>query len=194
MPVTDSQVDAIPNTSRTASRLWGGPFVVGLLITLLGVTSLMYVGFTSVISVLFYGSMMVVAGLFELVHAFRVRRDAGPFLMFLLGGILSIVVGALVLARPVGGLVALTLLLAGYFFASGLFRGISSVMDRYSGWGFDFAYGLVSVVLGAIIFARLPFSSLYTLGLVVGVEILSRGIALMSSALVMRRVLRRVHA
>jgi uncharacterized membrane protein HdeD (DUF308 family) len=164
---------------------------MGLLISLLGLVALAWVGFTSVVSVLFYGSMLVVAGIFELVQAFRVRKT-GPFLMFLLGGILSIVVGALVWSRPALGLVALTLLIAGYFFASGLFRGINSLMERYTGWGGDLAYGIVSVVLGAIIFAQLPYSSLYTLGIVVGVEILSRGLSIIAGALLVRRVTRRL--
>jgi uncharacterized membrane protein HdeD (DUF308 family) len=96
----------------------------------------------------------------------------------------------LVLARPDVGLVALTLLLAGYFFASGLFRGITSIMDRYAGWGWDFAFGIVSVVLGAIIFIQLPYSSMYALGIVVGVQILSRGISIMAAALMVRRAVR----
>jgi uncharacterized membrane protein HdeD (DUF308 family) len=164
---------------------------MGLLIALAGVLALLWVGFTSVATVYFYGAMLVVAGIFEIVHAFRTRGKAGPFLMFLLGGILSIVVGMLVWARPGAGLVALTLLLAGYFFASGLFRGITSIADRYPGWGSDFAYGIVSVVLGAIIFAQLPSSSMWVLGVVVGVEILSRGISIMAGALMVRSALHR---
>ncbi|MGZ3457598.1 MAG: HdeD family acid-resistance protein, partial [Archangium sp.] len=166
MPVTESNLGSTPNATRdrNVSSLWGGPFLMGLLIALAGVLALLWVGFTSVATVYFYGAMLIVAGIFEIVHAFRTRGGTGPFLMFLLGGILSIVVGALVWSRPGAGLVALTLLLAGYFFASGLFRGITSIADRYPGWGWDFAYGIVSVVLGAIIFAQLPYSSMWVLG------------------------------
>jgi putative heme transporter len=188
MAITDFDVDPATDPRQGAS-LWGAPFVLGLLLALLGVVALGAVVFTSIASVLLYGALLVVGGLFEVVHAFRIRRS-GPFLMFLLGGILSLVVGALVLSRPGLGLVALTLLLAGYFFASGLFRGITSLMDRYGGWGWDFAYGLVSVVLGAIIFAQLPASSLWVLGVVVGVEILTRGFSLMAGSLWLRGVLR----
>ncbi len=192
MPIPDT-VDSSPNNPRNLSSLWGGPFVMGLLITLLGIVALAWVGFTSVVSVFYFGAMLVVAGIFEIVHAFRVRKT-GPFLMFLLGGILSIVVGALVWSRPGAGLAALTLLIAGYFFASGLFRGITSIADRYTGWGWDVAYGIVSVVLGVIIFAQFPASSLYVVGLLVGVEILSRGLSIMAGSLAIRRVTRRVHA
>ncbi|EPX57203.1 hypothetical protein D187_006957 [Cystobacter fuscus DSM 2262] len=173
------------------SGLWGGPFVMGLLITLLGIVALGAVVVTSVASVIFFGSMLVVAGVFEIVHAFRVRKT-GPFLMFLLGGVLSIVVGAMLLSRPGSGLVAMTLLLAGYFFASGLFRGITSLVDRYAGWGWDFAYGIVSVVLGVSISTQMPASTLWALGLVVGVEILSRGISIMAGALAVRGAMQRL--
>lgn len=195
MAITDSNMGSTSSdTRRGMSGLWGGPFVMGLLITLLGIVALGSVAFTSFATVIFYGALLVVGGIFEMVHAFRVRKT-GPFLMFLLGGILSIVVGALVLMRPGIGLVSLTLLLAGFFFASGLFRAVTSMTDRYSGWGWDLAYGIVSVALGAIIFAQLPYSSLWALGIVVGVEILSRGISIMAGALAVRGVLRRnVHA
>ncbi|QRO03017.1 DUF308 domain-containing protein [Archangium violaceum] len=166
---------------------------MGLLIALLGIVALGAVVLTSFLSVIFYGAMLVAAGIFEVVHAFRVRKT-GPFLLFLLGGILSLVVGALVLARPGAGLVALTLLMAGYFFASGLFRSITSLADRYTGWGWDFAYGIVSVALGAIIFAQLPYSSLWALGVVVGVEILARGVSLMAGSLAVRGAMRKLHA
>ena len=190
MATTDSQLDSTPPGPPITASLWGGPFVMGLLLTLLGAVALGAVVLTSLLSVIFYGSMLVVAGVFELVHAFRIRKT-GPFVMFLLGGILSIGVGVMLLARPGAGMLALTLLLAGYFFASGLFRGITSIADRYGGWGWDLAYGLVAVALGAIIFAQFPYSSMWALGIVVGVEILSRGIAIMAGALAMRGALRR---
>ncbi|OJH37579.1 HdeD family acid-resistance protein [Cystobacter ferrugineus] len=191
MAITGSSIDSRTTPQRNTSGLWGGPFVMGLLLSLLGVVALGAVVATSVASVIFFGSMLVVAGIFEIIHAFRVRKT-GPFLMFLLGGILSIVVGAMVLARPGAGLMAMTLLLAGYFFASGLFRGITSLVDRYAGWGWDFAYGLVSVVLGIIISAQMPTSSLWALGIVVGVEILVRGISIMAGALTLRGAMRQV--
>jgi uncharacterized membrane protein HdeD (DUF308 family) len=191
MAIQSSNIDTGTTPQRSMSGLWGGPFVMGLLLSLLGIVALGAVVITSVASVIFFGSMLVVAGIFEIVHALRVRKT-GPFLMFLLGGVLSVVVGAMVLARPGSGLVAMTLLLAGYFFASGLFRGITSLVDRYAGWGWDFAYGIVSVVLGIIISAQMPTSTLWALGLVVGVEILSRGISIMAGALAVRGAMRRL--
>lgn len=180
-----------PTSTRMGSRIWGGPFVVGLLITLLGCLALASIAITSLVSVLFYGSLLAVMGIAEIVHAFRIRKT-GPFLLFLLGGVLSMVVGIMVLAWPGAGLAAMTLLLAGYFLATGLFRTITSVMDRYPRWGWDCADGIISIALGAIIMAQWPLSTLWAVGVVVGVGIISRGIALMASALAVRNVIREV--
>jgi uncharacterized membrane protein HdeD (DUF308 family) len=181
-----------PSGTPISSRLWGGPFIVGLLLTLLGCLALASIGITSLISVVFYGSLLTVTGIAEIIHAFRVRKT-GPFLLFLLGGVLSIVVGVLVLAWPAAGLAAMTLLLAGYFFATGLFRTITSLMDRYPRWGWDCADGIVCIALGIIIMAQWPLSTLWAVGIVVGVGIISRGIALMASSLAVRSVIREAH-
>jgi uncharacterized membrane protein HdeD (DUF308 family) len=180
-----------PSNTRVGSSVWGGPFVVGLLITLLGCLALASIGITSLVSVFFYGSLLVVMGIAEIIHAFRIR-NAGPFLLFLLGGLLSMVVGLLVLAWPGAGLAAMTLLLAGYFFATGLFRTITSVMDRYPRWGWDCADGIISIALGVIIMAQWPLSTLWAVGIVVGVGLISRGIALMAGSLAVRNVIREV--
>lgn len=190
MSLPESNADSTSREARLRTALWGGPFVIGLLLTLLGVLALGSVVLTSLVSVFFYGALLVVGGVFEIVHSFRLR-NTGPFLMFLLGGILSVLVGLMVLTRPGVGLLALTLLLSGYFFASGLFRGITAGMERHAGWVWDCAYGVVSVVLGAIIFSQLPGASLYVLGIVVGVEILARGLALMAAAFTVRGAVRR---
>ncbi|MBN1205425.1 MAG: DUF308 domain-containing protein [Myxococcaceae bacterium] len=180
-----------PSSTRIGANVWGAPLVVGLLITLLGCLALASVGITSLISVFFYGALLAVMGIAEIVHAFRIRKT-GPFLLFLLGGVLSMVVGLLVLAWPGAGLAALTLLLAGYFLATGLFRTITSVMDRYPRWGWDCADGIISIALGAIIMAQWPLSTLWAVGIVVGVGLISRGIALMAGSLAVRHVLREV--
>jgi uncharacterized membrane protein HdeD (DUF308 family) len=176
---------------RTQSSAWGAPFLFGLLVAICGVLALISVGVTSMLSAVFIGILLVAAGILEIIEAFRVRK-AGPFLLYLLAGILTGIVGVLFVARPMAGLASLGLLLACYFFASGLFRGITSIADRYAGWGWDFAYGICAVVLGVIVMSQWPISSLWLVGTLVGIELLLRGIAIMSGSLALRRGLRRV--
>lgn len=176
------------------SAAWGGPFVLGLLLVIVGFFAVYEAAVASVVSVLLYGSVLVVGGIVEFVQAFRVRKVGGPFLLYFLGSILTIVVGVMVLAEPRVGLAALTLLIAGYFFVSGLFHAITSVMDRYPGWGGDTFYGLCAVLAGIVIMAQFPVSAFWVVGTFVGAVIIARGIALMAASLTVRRGIRTLTA
>ncbi|WP_224366067.1 HdeD family acid-resistance protein [Hyalangium versicolor] len=174
---------------RTRAALWGTPFVVGLLLMVLGLFAFGTATLTSLISIVVFGAMLAASGVLEIVYAFRWRQSS-HFLLYLLGGVLSLVVGVLMLLRPLAGLATVTLLLAGYFFASGLFRGITSLMDRYLGWGWDLFAGLVSIFLGVLVMAQWPISALWIVGALVGAEIFFRGVRMVAGSLELRRGLR----
>ncbi|NMO20423.1 HdeD family acid-resistance protein [Pyxidicoccus fallax] len=182
------------DTPRVTSAVWGGLFILGLLMTVLGIVALGTAFLASLVSAIFFGAMLAVMGISEIVAGFRVRKSGGPFWLYLLGGILSTVVGLFVLVYPAAGLAALTLMLAGYFFASGLFHAITSVVDRYPRWGWDFAYGAISIFLGVVVMAQWPVSAVWLVGTLVGIGILFRGLALMAGSLSVRRALREIHA
>lgn len=180
---------------RGASAMWGAPFLLGILTALAGLVLLGATFFTSVITIYFVGMMLVIGGVLEIIAAVRSRSEGtGTFWSFMLGGVLTTVVGILTVMYPGAGLASLTLLIAGYFFASGLFHVITSVMDRYAQWGWDLAYGLISLVLGLSVMAQWPRSSVWLVGTLVGVAVLFRGISMMSGSLMLRRGLRRFEA
>lgn len=175
--------------TRESSARWGGPFVLGLIVLLLGIVALSASVITSLVSVIFYGVILFASGISEIIYGFRRRKqEGGGTALFVLAGVLSIVVGFLIFSRPLVGLTALTLLLAGYFLVNGLFRFVTSIADRYPGWGLDCFYGVVAVFLGVIVIAQLPEASLWLLGTLIGIEIIFRGIALISAALTLRKV------
>ena len=61
-------------------------------------------------------------------------------------------------------------------------------MDRYPRWGFDFAYGLISIALGFYVASSWPISSFWVLGTVVAAEIIVRGMTLISASWVIRDI------
>ncbi|MBI5548126.1 MAG: DUF308 domain-containing protein [Deltaproteobacteria bacterium] len=176
-------------TERFESAAWGAPFVLGLVMTLIGFLALGAAAWTSVASIVLFGIFLVATGLFEIGHGVRTYRRGTP-LLHVLGGVLSVVVGLLLTSRPLAGLEAASLLLAGYFFANGLFRGITAIADRYPQWGWDLVYGVVAIVLGIIIVSQFPLSAFWVVGTLVGIEIIFRGFALMSGGLAVRHALR----
>jgi uncharacterized membrane protein HdeD (DUF308 family) len=173
--------------TESVGQSWGIPMTMGVLMIIAGIFAVVASQLSGFVSAVFIGAVLVVTGVLEIVTAVRVRRS-GPWLMFLLAGVLAIVVGALFLLRPLAGMASLTLLIASYLFASGLFRGITSIADRYRGWGWDFAYGVLAVVLGVYVVASWPSSSLWVLGTVVGAEIAARGLALTAASWTLRDI------
>lgn len=175
-------------SNRRTSVSWGAPFVLGMLVSVTGVLAIISSFIAGIASVLVFGVLLFVSGLFEIGHAFRVWKS-GPGLLYLLAGVLTAVVGALFAFRPLVGLASVTLLVAAYFFASGLFRSIVAAVDRYPRWGYDVFGGVVALILGVIVIAQWPLSSVWLVGTLLGVEMLFRGTSLMGGSLVLRRVI-----
>jgi uncharacterized membrane protein HdeD (DUF308 family) len=178
-------IDMTTETHSTATHAWAGPMIIGILLMIGGTFALAATALTSIASILYFGVLLLSVGLLEIIAAFRVR-STGPVLTYILAGLLTLVVGGLFVFRPAAGLASMTLLIAGYFFASGLFRGITSVMERYSGWGWDFAYALLAVALGAYVCATWPLSSFLVLGTIVAIEIIARGVTLVAASWALR--------
>ena len=181
-------------TVRTGTHAWTLSLAIGILLILIGLAALAATAMTGLITAIYVGIMLVVVGILEVIAAFRVRHTGGPFLAYLLAGLLSVVVGALFLDRPLVTLASLTLLVAGYFFASGLFRAIVALSERYPRWGLDLGYALVTLALGVIIAVTWPFSSFWVIGTVVAVEILVRGIMLVTASWLVRDFEHRIPA
>lgn len=160
---------------------------IGILLIFGGIFALAATALTSVVSVLYFGTLLLAVGILEIIAAFRLR-STGPVLSYVLAGLLTMVVGGLFLFRPVASLASVTLLIAGYLFASGLFRGITSLMDRYPGWGWDFAYALLTVGLGFYVAAAWPLDSFWVVGTIVAIEIIARGITLVAASWVLRDI------
>jgi uncharacterized membrane protein HdeD (DUF308 family) len=174
---------------RLATEVWGGAFMLGLLIAVLGVFALSSTVATGLLSVIFLGAVIAVSGVVEGVYGIQNRN-----MPHVLGSVLAVVVGGLLLFQTAVGLAAVTFLLAGYLFTNGLFHTVTSLMNRRPSWGWDFVYGLISLALGIGVMLNWPLSSLRLVGTFVGLEILFRGVALMMDGVAVRRISRHAHA
>jgi uncharacterized membrane protein HdeD (DUF308 family) len=166
---------------------WGWFLVLGIGLLVLGVVALGLPWVTTLTSVLFYGWLLVFGGVFEIVSAFRTTGWRG-ILLQLLGGILSLVVGALIVAHPDAGALGLTLVLATLFLVGGLFRTGAAIVLRFPSWGWSAVSGIVTALLGVYVWAAWPVSALWVIGTLVGIELLSRGWAWVMFAFAVRHV------
>lgn len=160
---------------------------LGVVLAVLGLVALGAAVATTAISVVLLGGLLVIGGIAEIVHAFSAPRWGGVALS-LLGGVLYMVVGWLLLARPVESAVTLTLLLAAFLMVSGLFRVLAVPILRLRHWGWVMASGIVSFLLGVAIWAQWPVSGLWVIGAYVGVEMLVFGVSLMMLGLAQRDI------
>jgi len=132
-------------------------------------------------SVVAFGVLLGLSGLIELIGGARERGN--QYRGVLMGsGLFALAAGAVMVARPFAGLVALTLLLAMFFFAAGLFPLVAGLLERGPGWAWEVAFGAISTLLGVLVLVGWPVSSLWLIGTLVGIEIAVRGATLMASA------------
>ncbi|MFI5167800.1 MAG: HdeD family acid-resistance protein [Thermoanaerobaculales bacterium] len=165
---------------------WGWFLALGITLLLLGAVALIVPWLTTLTSVLVFGWLLVLGGVFEVIAVFWAK--GWGILLHLLGGILSAVVGALIVAHPDAGALGLTLLLATLFLAGGLFRVGAAVVLRLPNWGWAVAGGIVTALLGVIVWSTWPFSALWVIGMFVAIELMCRGWAWVMFAVAAREL------
>jgi uncharacterized membrane protein HdeD (DUF308 family) len=163
---------------------WGWLLVVGILMVALGTIALFIMPAATIGTSLVLGWLLVISGVLEMIHAFRVRRWGGLFL-HLIGGVLGILVGLLVVTHPVAGAAAWTLLFASFCTAIGVFRLIAAISLKFPNWGWAVFDGIVTLALGILLWAQWPWSGIWFLGLAVGVSLILRGWSYVMFALAM---------
>jgi uncharacterized membrane protein HdeD (DUF308 family) len=132
--------------------------------------------------------LLVFSGAAHLVFAWH-TRTAGGIVWELLLGILYIFVGAYLLLRPVAGLASLTLALAAYLFAKGVLELILSFRLRpMPGAGWLLFDGIVTLILGVMIWRTWPSSTEWVIGTLVGISMLFSGISRLMISLAARRL------
>jgi uncharacterized membrane protein HdeD (DUF308 family) len=168
-------------------RMWGWLVGIGIVWMVLGVLALVFVGFSTLVTVVATGILLIVAGIGEVVHSFAAQRWGG-MLWHLFLGILTAVAGVMLAINPAAGALALTLVIAAYFFISGLFRVVGSIVQRYPQWGWMVTGGVVSILLGVLIWSQWPISGLWVIGLFVGIDLLINGAALIGEGMAARQL------
>ncbi|WP_395447381.1 HdeD family acid-resistance protein [Aminobacter sp. UC22_36] len=169
--------DQMPQGTLAEMRSkWGWFVALGVLVLALGIIAAGNLMIGAAASVLIVGTMMIVAGVIEIFHAFGVK-SWGSFFWWLLSGILYVVAGYLAFANPLLTTAVLTLLLAVSLIASGLLRvWIGFTSKGLQGWGWVVAAGIITVLAGLVIAMGWPTNSLKILGIFLAVDLIFQGI------------------
>jgi uncharacterized membrane protein HdeD (DUF308 family) len=178
--MTDAIQHSIGDAIASLRRNWGWFVGLGVLFVVAGLLALGNLMAGTLVSILFIGAVMTVAGVAHIIHAFQVR-EWGSFLVWLLTGILYAAAGLLIAYNPVLGASVLTLFIGAMLIASGVMRIIVAFgMRDHAGWGWMLAAGAITLLLGLTIAAHWPTDSLWVLGMFLGIDLLFTGVALVS--------------
>jgi uncharacterized membrane protein HdeD (DUF308 family) len=149
---------------------------LGVVYVIAGLIALSSVVFATRVTVFVVGIMMLVAGIAEVINAFQFK-SWGKFLLWLLLGALYILAGLVTFENPLLAAAILTFVLGIALVVSGVMRIILAFgMREGMSWTSLALSGVVTLLLGIIILAHWPVSSLFVLGVLLGVDLLIIGI------------------
>jgi uncharacterized membrane protein HdeD (DUF308 family) len=139
---------------------------------------------------IYVGWLFLISGILGLVAMFSAKGILS-FLSSLITAALSGVVGVLLIWKPIEGALSLTIVLSAFFIAEGVFQTVTSVAYRDvmgGSWGWMLVSGISDLVLAAIIILGWPMTAGWALGLLVGINLITSGWAIVMAALAGRSV------
>ncbi len=148
---------------------------LGVALIVLGIIAAGSALTTTYASMLFLSGILLVGGIIRIFAAFSAREWSGSLLL-VLSGALYIVAGVLTFQHPVAAALALTLLFAALLIGVGVFRVIGSIWYRFPSWGWVALGGVISVLLGLMLWEAWPASGLWFIGFCIGIDLIVEGI------------------
>src|SRR5262247_4507830 len=159
--------------------------IEGIVLVVLGILAIIVPPIATIAVTIFLGWLFLISGIMGLITTFWARHAPG-FWWSLLSAVLAIAAGIVLLVWPISGAISLTLLLIVFF----IIEGVLSIMyalehkKELSGrWGWMLASGIIDLILAAIILIGLPGTAEWALGLLVGINMLFGGTAMIAMAL-----------
>ena len=187
----NSELSDFQNALRTAMQEnWKWFVFQGIVMLVLGCLAVAEPVIASVAVDIYIGWLFMFSGVLGLVAMFS-ARDASAFFWMLLTAALSLAVGIMLIWKPEQGTVSLTMVLTAFFIAEGAFQIAASFSYRDimpDSWGWLLASGISDLVLAGLIIYFWPLSASWTLGLIVGTNLISTGLAILMTAIEVRNV------
>jgi uncharacterized membrane protein HdeD (DUF308 family) len=167
---------------------WGLFLGEGIILLVLGAAAIIVPVVATLAFTLVIGWLFLISGGVGLVTTFWMRSAPG-FWWALLSAVIAIAAGIILIRWPISGTLSLTLVLIAFFLVEGIATLMYAVEHRAqlsSRWGWMLMSGIVDLILAGIIFAGLPGSATWALGLLVGINMLFGGTAMIGMALAAR--------
>ena len=167
---------------------WGLFLAEGIILVILGIAAIALPPIATLAFTIIIGWVFLISGVVGLFTTFWARHVPG-FWWSLISAIIGIAAGVVLLLWPITGTLSLTLVLIAFFFIEGIVSIMYAIEHRNQltgRWGWMLVSGIIDLILAGIIFAGLPGTAEWALGLLVGINMLFGGAALIAMALAAR--------
>jgi uncharacterized membrane protein HdeD (DUF308 family) len=174
--------------ARSLHAHWQLFLAEGVLLLVLGVAAIVLPLVATVAVAFIIGWLLLMSGIVGLIATFRMRHAPG-FWWSLVSAILAIAAGVVLLRWPLSGALSLTVILTIFFVIEGvasIFYALEHKRELSGRWGMMLASGVLDLVLASIIFLGLPGTATWAIGLLLGINLVFGGSAIISMALVAR--------
>jgi len=165
-----------------------GLLITGVVLMILGIAAIVSPAVAGVWVVYLVGALLVIGGLLHVWQGVRSEGATRKLSMMVMGVIVTIA-GLAILLNAEISLTVLTLILAVFFVVEGVGKMFTSLSYRPArGWPAVLLSGFISLALGGMIWYQWPFSGLWAVGILVGVDLLVSGAALVALAVTVRQL------
>jgi uncharacterized membrane protein HdeD (DUF308 family) len=167
-------IASTPESDAGSGRGWF--IALGVVLVILGLIALVNVIDASLVTTIIVGWLLVIAGIATVIGAFTTNVGIGWRIVQGLLGILYVVVGFNVIADPLAGAIALTVVIGAMLIADGIFRIVAVFMDRPGGSVWMIVLAVINILFGLWVWTNIPVSGV-VIGVFVGVQLLVAGMA-----------------
>jgi uncharacterized membrane protein HdeD (DUF308 family) len=191
-PSSTTPSGTMPSMSELRSRLsqavrehWKLFLIEGIILVVLGILAILVPPLATIAVTILIGWLFLISGVAGLITTFGARNAPG-FWWSLLSALLGIAAGLVLLVWPLSGAISLTLLLIVFFIIEGVLSIMYAVEHKREltgQWGWMLVSGIIDLILAAMIWGGLPSTAAWALGLLVGINMLFGGSAMIAMAM-----------
>jgi uncharacterized membrane protein HdeD (DUF308 family) len=168
-------------------RASGLSIVLGILMIIAGIIAMFAPWEAGLVITIVIGWSAIFNGVAQIIFGFRTHGGWHVLLEFVLG-IIYIIAGIYLLMHPIGGLLAITLILASFLMVYGIFALVLAFQIKpRNGWGWVLFDGVITILLSALIWKHWPLNSDWVVGTLFGISIFMSGVTRLMMSLALRK-------
>ncbi len=164
--------------SSDVNKSANSSLAIGILLIVLGIGAIAIPAVSTIFAETWIALILVSAGVGKSIYAFQTRTQDSGFIWKLLLGILYAATGVMLFVYPLTGVLTLTILLGSFLLTEGTFESILAFRLRpQPNWTWVLGNGVITLLLGVMIWFQWPFDAPWLIGTLVGASVLFSGIS-----------------